>query len=183
MGENYSNEDQKEVIELLNQSDQKAFNILFRLYSARVYHFSYSYLKSTEEAEEIVQDTFIKIWENRATIDASYSFSGFIFTVAHHLILNRIRKIRNENHCKAVLAVSSVNTQNETEEKILHAELERVQQAALTELPPKRKIIYQMIREEGMTYKQVAEQLNISVKTVESQMTEAIKHFRAKLSL
>lgn len=183
MAENYSNEDQKGVIELLKQSDQKAFNILFRLYSARVYHFSYSYLKSMEEAEEIVQDTFIKIWENRATIDPSYSFSGFIFTVAHHLILNRIRKIRNENHCKAVLAVNSVNTQNETEEKVLHAELERVQQAALTELPPRRKMIYQMIREEGMTYKQVAEQLNISVKTVESQMTEAIKHFRAKLSL
>jgi RNA polymerase sigma-70 factor (family 1) len=178
-----SHADHKEVIELLKQSDQKAFNTLFRLYSAKVYHFSYSYLKSTAEAEEIVQDTFIKIWEKRETINTAYSFSGFVFTVAHHLILNRIRKIRNENQCKAMLAKDGILIKNETEEKILHAELEKVQQAALTELPPRRKIIYQMIREDGMTYKQVAEQLNISVKTVESQMTEAIKHFRAKLSL
>lgn len=183
MIENYRNKEQKEIIELLKQSDQNAFNTLFRLYSARVYHFSYRYLKSTEEAEEIVQDTFVKIWENRITIDTSYSFIGFVFTVAHHLILNRIRKIRNENHCKAKLTKNGSDIHNETEEGILSADLEQLQQAVLVELPPRRKIIYQMIREEGMTYKQVAEQLNISVKTVESQMTEAIKHFRTKLSL
>jgi RNA polymerase sigma-70 factor (ECF subfamily) len=180
---NYTKKEEKEVVELLKQSDQNAFNTLFRFYSAKLYHFSYNYLKSTEEAEEIVQNTFIKIWEKREAIDVSDSFSGFIFTVAHHLILNRIRKIRNENHCKAVLARNVIHIQNETEEKILYDELEKFQQEALIELPPRRKIIYQMIREEGMTYKQVAEQLNISVKTVESQMTEAIKHFRTKLSL
>lgn len=183
MIESYSSLDQNELIELLKQSDQKAFNTLFRLYSAKVYHFSYGYLKSTEESEEIVQDTFTKIWEKRATIDAAYSFSGFVFTVAHHLILNRIRKIRNENHYKAILAKNNIHIRNETEEKILHDELEKAQQQALVELPPRRKIIYQMIREEGMTYKQVAELLNISTKTVESQMTEAIKHLRTKLSL
>lgn len=183
MIENIFRLEEKKLIGLLKQSDQEAFNTLFRLYSAKVYHFSYGYLKSTEEAEEIVQDTFTKIWEKRDTIDAGYSFSGFVFTIAQHLILNRIRKIRNENHCKAALAREVAYIQNDTEEKILHAELEKVQQEALVELPPRRKIIYQMIREEGMTHKQVAEQLNISVKTVESQMTEALKHFRAKLSL
>jgi RNA polymerase sigma-70 factor (ECF subfamily) len=175
--------EEKKLVGLLNQSDQQAFNTLFRLYSMKVYHFSYGYLKSIDEAEEIVQDTFVRIWEKRDTIDPSYSFSGFVFTIAQHLILNRIRKIRNENRYKATLAKHSLQIQNETENIILHDELEKAQQQALVGLPPRRKIIYQMIREEGMTHKQVAEQLNISVKTVESQMTEAIKYFRAKLSL
>lgn len=181
--EDYDNKNQQDLLKLLRLSDQKAFNTLFRLYGARLYHFSYRYLKSSEEAEEIVQDTFIKIWERRSVMDPSSSFSGFIFTVAHNLILNRIRKLRNENNCKTVLVKNTSSIHNDTEEKILSAELEHLLREALVELPPKRKIIYQMIRDDGKTYKQVAEQLNISVKTVESQMTEAMKHFRAKLSL
>lgn len=183
MAESYTNKTEAEVLELLKQSDRNAFNALFRQFSARLYHFAYSYLKSAEEAEEIVQDTFIRIWERRESIDTAYSFSGFIFTVAHNMILNRIRKIRNENSYKASFARTTVNQQNQTEEEVLAADLQRVQQEALVELPLKRKMIYQMIREDGMTYKQVAEKLNISVKTVEWQMAEAIKHFRAKLSL
>lgn len=183
MIEDYADKDQQELLKLLKQSDQKAFNTLFRLYGPKLYHFSYRYLKSTEEAEEIVQDTFMKIWEKRFLVDASYSFNGFVFTVAHNLILNRIRKMRNETHCKATLEKNTSTVRNDTEEKILLAEVETVLQEALVELPPKRKVIYQMIREEGKTYKQVAEQLNISVKTVESQMTEAMKHFKTKLSL
>lgn len=181
--ETNGNKDEEANVELLKQSDHNAFNTLFRSYAPKLYRFSYGYLKSADEAEEIVQDTFIKIWEKRASIDTSASFSGFIFTIAHHLILNRLRKIRNEIQCKVIVARNLVPVQNETEETILHNELEKVRREALVELPPKRRIIYQMIREDGMTYKQVAEQLNISVKTVEAQMTEAIKHFRAKLSL
>jgi RNA polymerase sigma-70 factor (ECF subfamily) len=183
MMEDYGDKNQQELLKLLKLSDQKAFNTLFRLYGAKLYHFSYRYLKATEEAEEIVQDAFIKIWEKRSDIDPSSSFGGFVFTVAHNLILNRIRKLRNENNCKTALVQNTAPAHNDTEEQILSAELEHVVCEALVELPPKRKIIYQMIRDEGKTYKQVAEQLNISVKTVESQMTEAMKHFRAKLSL
>jgi len=183
MAESDTNKTEVEVLELLRESDRNAFNALFRQYSARLYYFAYGYLKSPEEAEEIVQDTFIRIWEKRESIDTAYSFDGFIFTVAHNMILNRIRKIRNENTCKAIFAREAVSLQNATEQAVLTAELQRVQEEALVELPPKRKIIYQMIREDGMTYKQVAEKLNISVKTVETQMTEALKHFRAKLTL
>lgn len=182
MTENDRNKEQKQIIAVSRYSDQSAFNALFRSYGARVYHFSYGYLKSSSEAEEIVQDTFIRIWENRATIDAGNSFSGYIFTIAYHLILNRIRKLRNEMNCKAVLQQTGHTFHNETEEKILHSDLEKRHHAAMVQLPPRRKIIFQMIREEGLTYKQVADHLHISVKTVESQMAEALKHFKKNLS-
>lgn len=180
---NHQDTDENQLIESLKRSDANAFDALFRLYSSRVYRFSLGYLKCKEEAEEIVQDTFLKIWQVRATLDTSYSFSGFVFTIARNLVLKRIRKVRNQAICEDAVRINSVAGYNFIEEKISFDDLEQLRQEALSELPPKRKIIFQMIRENGMSYQTVAEQLHISVKTVESQMTEALKHFRKKLLL
>lgn len=173
--------DEMRMVELLKNSDQDAFNNLFRLYSSKVFRFSIGYLKSREEAEEIVQDTFFRIWQNRSTISTSCSFSGFLFTIAHNLILNRIRKARNHTVLQNSLRANDFMFCNPTEEKMLEDHFELMRQTALSELPPKRKMIFQLIRENGLTYQQVAEKLNISVKTVEAQMAEALRHFRKKL--
>ena len=175
--------DERKMVELLKDSDHEAFNNLFRLYSSKVYRFSIGYLKSREEAEEIVQDTFFRVWQNRGTINTSYSFSGFLFTIAHNLILNRIRKLRNQFALQNHLRISDLTKCNPTEDKILQDDLDLVRQTVLSELPPKRRLIFELIRESEMSYQQVAEKLNISVKTVEAQMTEALKHFRKKLPL
>lgn len=169
------------MVELLRQSDHKAFNSLFRLYSSKVYRFSIGYLKNREEAEEIVQETFFKIWQNRTAINTSQSFGGFVFTIAHNLILNRIRKVRNQYACQNHLRIKDLAYANPTEEKLFGDDLELVRQAALSELPRRRRLIFELIRENEMSYQQVAEKLQISVKTVEAQMTEALKHFRKKM--
>lgn len=175
--------DEREVVRLLKQSDEGAFNILFRFYDTRLYHFAYSYLRSTEESKEIVQETFIRIWERREGIDIEQSFSGFLFTVAQRMVLNRLRRQKTENHYKQSLLKNEPQSVAETENKVISSELEKAKQDALFELPPRRKMIFEMIREQGMTYKEVAEKLNISIKTVEAQMAEAMKHLRARLSL
>lgn len=175
--------DEKEVVRLLRESDERAFNVLFRFYSTRLYHFANSYLKSADESKEIVQETFIRIWERRESLDIEQSFSGFLFTVAHRMVLNRIRKQKTENQYKSLLLKNDTKGIPETENNIISSELEKAKQDALFELPPRRRIIFEMIREQGMTYKEVAEKLNISVKTVEAQMAEAMKHLRARLSL
>lgn len=175
--------DERKLVESLKNSDHEAFSCLFRLYGTKVYRFSIGYLKSKEEAEEIVQDTFLKIWQNRSTINSSCSFSGFVFTIAHNLILNRIRKVRNQFAVEQHLRINDLTVSNPTEEKIMQDDLELIRQSALSQLPDKRRIIFELIRENDMSYQQVAEKLNISVKTVEAQMTEALKHFRRKLPL
>lgn len=173
--------DQIRLVELLKDSDQDAFDSLFRLYSPRVYRFSLGYLKSKVEAEEIVQDTFLKIWQSRSTLDPLQSFSGFLFTIAHNLILNRIRKLRRQAAMQDRLMAHVDASANTTEDSVMLRDLEQMRQNVLTELPLKRKMIFQLIREEELTYQQVADKLNISIKTVEAQMTEALKHFRKKL--
>lgn len=175
--------DENQIVRLLKESDENAFNMLFRFYSTRLYHFAYSYLKSAEDSKEIVQETFIRIWEKRDIIDIEQSFSGFLFTIAQRIILNRIRRTKTENHYKALALEKEEPGTEFTEHEVIFSDLDKLRQNALHELPPRRKLIFQMIREQGMTYKEVAEKLDISIKTVEAQMTEAVKHLRARLSI
>lgn len=172
---------EKFIVELLRQGNEKAFNSIFREYGKRLYCFSYAYLKSKEDAEEIVQETFIKIWEVRATIDPALSFSAFIFTIAYRLVLNKLRKIRYEYSVKLNWERKNVAVSNQTEETIFADDLDRIAQIAITGLPPKRKAIFHMVKDDHMSYQQVADHLQISVKTVEAQMTEALKYLRKKV--
>jgi RNA polymerase sigma-70 factor (family 1) len=159
----------------LKQDDERAFDALFRHYSALVYRFAYSYLKSRPEAEEIVQDCFLKIWEKRRQLHDDVPLKGYLFTTAYNAILNQIR--RNQHHLRyqahsATLAPANVG--NEAE----FSELEAMYRAALEQLPPKRREIFVLSRQQGLSYPEIAQQLNLSVKTVEAQMSHALKFLR-----
>lgn len=178
-----SDNKEKFIVALLKEGNENAFDSLFRTYGKRLYQFCYGYLKSREEAEEVVQEAFVRVWEARATIDPDYSFGGFIFTIAYRLVLNRLRKIRNDQAGKIFWQRNTVKTSNETEDHVIYEDLRHFAKAAIAELPPGRKIIYRLIREEHMTYQQVADRLNISVKTVEAQMSEALRFLRKRITL
>lgn len=178
-----SDNKEKFIVELLRQGNDNAFNSLFRDYGKRLYHFSYGYLKSREDAEEIVQEVFIRVWESRAALDASQTFSGFVFTIAYRLILNRLRRRRNEVRGKMYWQQRGVFVSNETEERVIYEDLGGFARAAIAALPPKRKVIYRLIREDHMTYQEVADRLNISVKTVEAHMAEALRFLRQRILL
>ncbi len=173
----------KFIIELLRLGNENAFNSVFRAYGKRVYSFCYGYLKSREDAEEMVQETFIRIWESRSTIDPDLPFGGFIFTIAYRLVLNRLRKRRYEYAGNLHWARNRAKVSNETEDSVIYRDLGRLAKDAIASLPPRRKQIYQMIKEDHMTYQQVAKTLNISTKTVEAQMTEALKYLRKSIVL
>lgn len=172
---------EKFILELLKQGNENAFNSLFREYGRRLYHFSYGYLKSREEAEETVQETFIRVWEARTTIESSYPFGSFVFTIAYRLVLNRLRKIRNARTGQAFWHDRNTLISNETEDQIIYDDLTHFAMVAISELPPGRRTIYRLVKEEHLTYQQVADRLNISVKTVEAQMTEALRFLRQKV--
>lgn len=178
-----SDSKEKFIVALLKEGNGDAFDSLFREYGKRLYHFCYGYLKSREEAEEVVQETFIRVWEARATIDPDFPFGGFIFTIAYRLVLNRLRKIRNDKAGKIFWRRNSSEISNETEDQVVYDDLRDFAKAVISELPPGRKIIYRLVKEDHMTYQQVADHLNISVKTVEAQMSEALRFLRKRITL
>ncbi|SNR58538.1 MULTISPECIES: RNA polymerase sigma-70 factor [Hymenobacter] len=162
----------------LKQDDSRAFDALFRQYSSRVYRFAYGYLKSGPEAEEIVQECFLKIWEKRYDLREDVPLKGYLFTVAHHAILNQLRHARHQLVYQEYAMLAGRPTAQGTETDVAFAELETLYLSALDKLPPKRRHIFTLSRQQGLSYAEIAQELNISVKTVETQMAQALHFLR-----
>jgi RNA polymerase sigma-70 factor, ECF subfamily len=159
----------------LRLGDERAFDALFRHYSALVYRFAYSYLKDRPEAEEIVQECFLKIWEKREQVHDDVPLKGYLFTVAYHAVLNQLRRRQHHLRFQAYTAAAPPEqVGNEAE----FGELETLYRTALEQLPPKRREIFLLSRQQGLSYPEIARQLGLSVKTVEAQMSHALKFLR-----
>ena len=164
----------------LKQDDERAFDALFRHYSALVYRFAYSYLKSRPAAEEIVQECFIKIWEKRGQLRDDVPLKGYLFTTAHHAVLNELR--RDQHHLRLhgqVAATSPASVANEAE----YQEMEALYLAALNRLPPKQREVFVLSRQQGLSYPEIAERQGVSVKTVEAHIMQALKTLRKYFNL
>lgn len=164
----------------LKLDDERAFDALFRHYSALVYRFAFSYLKSRPAAEEIVQECFIKIWEKREQLRDDVPLKGYLFTTAHHAVLNELR--RDQHHLRLhgeVAAGSSSSVTNEAE----YQEMEALYLAALDRLPPRQREAFELSRQQGLSYPEIAERQGVSVKTVEAHIMQALKTLRKYFNL
>lgn len=174
-------ENEKLLVSKLANNEVKSFNVLFERYGTKLYRFSFSLLKNPEDAREIVQETFFRIWEKRHDIDSSKSFKSFLFTISYHLIIDQLRlKLKDQEYRKFL------KEQFKTEEVFMsseadHETLSRQIAAVIAELPAKRKQIFILSREQDLTHKEIAGQLNISVKTVENQINLALKLIKSRL--
>lgn len=180
MKTNYISEE--ELILALNKGNLQAFNELFDRYGKRLHHFSMGYLKSVENAEEIVQDVFMKIWDNRLELSAQKSIESYFFTIARNGILNTIRKSKSE---QAYLNYVKINPGKNVflDEELDFNELERAYHQVIEQLSPRRREIFKLSRVQSLSNAEIAEKMSISVKTVENQMisakSEIIKNLRS----
>jgi len=175
-------DDRISVASLIN-GDSLAYKVLYDKYARKVYAFAFSYFKSKELAEEIVQDVFSKIWKNRADLREKLSFNSYIFTIAKNLIIDIIRKNSVEALFKKELANNSTISLNSTEDQVVLADYEVIANNAVEQLPPKRKAIFKLSRHQNMSYLEIARYLGISQKTVEAQMNKALKFIKDYLRL
>lgn len=173
------NQSMTDLVKALKNGDAWALEALFESYHVKVFNFCYGYLGSKEETEELVQDVFVKLWTFRDQIKSELSINGLIFKIAKNLTLNKIRdtaKLRNET------SIDHLDTgTNYTEEIILFNELEQELMKVIETLPPKRKEVFMLSRFQGLSNKEISEQMNISINTVEGQMRKAIKYLHENL--
>jgi len=162
----------------LKNGDKEAFSQIFQHFSKKVYYFSMGYLKATNEAQDIVQEVFIKLWEKRAMLEEEKSISGFIFTLTYRCIMDFFRKKKASQFFFEQVLRDNLHASRATEEEIFFNELNSMYQKAIEQLPPKRKEVYLLSRHEGLTYQEIATRLNISIKTVENQISEALRFLR-----
>ncbi|WP_372932860.1 RNA polymerase sigma-70 factor [Mariniphaga sediminis] len=175
--EKYQNTD---LLQQLKKSSPFAFQVLFDKYSQKIYRFSLSYLKDKAEAEEIVQEVFMKIWSSRNELVDHTSFESFLFTMAKNAILNTLRKSK---YHQAYLEYSKLHPGKNVllDEELDFNELNRAYQKSVERLSPRRREIYRLSREKNLSNAAIAEKMDISVKTVENQMTAALAEIKKNL--
>lgn len=164
-------------LQRLRASEAHAFDELFDLYAPGLGRFAHGYLKSPADAEEVVQDCFLKVWERRHKFDEGIVFKTYLYTCAYHAILKQLRRQRSwvyeDLHQEVIVTEDSPSKQLE------YAELEELYQVACAQLPTRRRQVFALSRQRGLSYTGIAQELNISVKSVETQMTLALKFLRS----
>jgi RNA polymerase sigma-70 factor, ECF subfamily len=173
-------EDKEYVIRLKNE-DYTAFDALFKKYSESVYAFSVSITKESYIAEDITQLVFIKIWQKRELLDEFLSFKSFLFRITYNEIISWIRKANSEKRRISSFVGSSSFESDETASLVEFNSINSIAEQIIEQLPEKRKEIFKLSREQGLTNREIADKLGISVKTVENQMTAALKLLKEKL--
>jgi len=164
--------------------DEQAFELLFRKYFVRLCVFVNKFLNNPEESREIVQEVFMRLWEGREDLDPERSVKGYIFMIAQNMSLNRLRRLKLASQYADICKLVYLEHGNEfsTYETILAKELEGNIASAIEKLPPQCKKIFKYSRVEGLKNKEIADILNISLKTVETQMSKALRYLREEIS-
>ena len=172
--------DDKELYLKIKIGDERAFQMIFRKYYSAMCAFAYQFLKDHELAEETVQDMFVKIWEKRETLNIDTSVRHYFFRSVRNHCLNQIQheKIKKKY---AGMVLESAHQEINPENFYIEVDLIQRIERSIDSLPPKRQEIFRLSREQGLKYKEIAENLKISVKTVEAQMGLALKHLREDL--
>ena len=169
------------VVTGLRNGDAIAFDILFNKYSQRLYSFSYKCLKSEEEAEEVVQEVFLYIWEKKDGLKSEYSFNSYIFTIAYNIIKKHFNKKAKENAFKDEIIYLSLEERNNLDQIIDYKYLLNRVEKVIDSLPERRREIFIKRKYEGLSIKQIATELGISPNTVENQLSLAQKLINKEL--
>ncbi|MCA6079216.1 RNA polymerase sigma-70 factor [Fulvivirga sedimenti] len=168
------------IAERIKNGDRAAFEGLFHEYYTGLCHYAFKYIRDAEDAEEIVQDTFVRFWERRAQISVDHSLKSYLFTSVRNASLNFLKHASViRDHVGHVLRSESEEDHSDT---LVTVELQERIAMAVEAMPAERRRIFRMSRDEGLRYKEIADQLNISVKTVENQMGKALRFLREELA-
>lgn len=163
--------------------DEEAFELLFRKYYTRLCAFANKFLNDPEESKNIVQDVFAKIWEGRDEIDPENSLKSYIFKVTQNLSLNKLRKKNIESRYIEIYKLVYIeNDEFSVLESLLAMELEEIITNSIGKLPTECRKVFELSRFRGLKYREIANTLHISVKTVETQISKALRSIRIELS-
>ncbi|WP_345231947.1 RNA polymerase sigma-70 factor [Olivibacter ginsenosidimutans] len=171
-----------DTLHLLQKGDEGVFEGVFKQHFNPLHAYAYTILKDTVAAEEVVQSLFLKLWEKRSHLAIRTSLRSYLYRATYNDCMNKIKhgqvKQKHEDHLVYTHNSSYEHTANQLHENELKRELTK----ALGLLPEKCRIIFQMSRFEELKYQEIADRLEISIKTVENQMGKALKILRFALA-
>jgi RNA polymerase sigma-70 factor (ECF subfamily) len=171
----------EQIASLLSKRDEAAFEQVFKTHYKNLHAYAFTILKDEDEAEEMVQQVFFKLWERSEHLSVSGSIAAYLYRAVHNESLNFIKHQKVKAGHRLHVAYSMKNKSEQAQSKMIRKELESKFREALNELPEQCRTVFQLSRFEDMKYKEIADKLDISVKTVENHMGKALKLLRTKL--
>lgn len=170
------------VLKKIERGDIKAFESVFRLYYSSLYFYAFSITSKHDIAEEIVQDLFYIWWRDREKIQIKHSIKSYLYTAVRNKSLQYIEHINVRERYQQNVLASDSEIQNPTPQQVLEEkELQAIIDNTLNRLPERRHNIFKMHRFEGKKYKEIAETLSLSVKTIEAEMSKAYQLLREEV--
>jgi RNA polymerase sigma-70 factor (ECF subfamily) len=161
------------------EGDELAFNQLFNNYRKRVYSIAFKFSQSPDIAEEILQDIFLKIWLSRFSLTEIQNFSAYLYVITKNETFHALKRIaRNKNALENIIKEKHT-ADNSTDHKVLERDYNQLLQNALGRLSPQQKLVYQLIKEQGLTREEASAQLCIHPETVKTHLAQAMKNIRA----
>jgi len=177
------------LIKLLKDGNQDVYRSIYEKYFGSLFIFAKEYVQEDEVAKEMVQDTFLKLWEKRTSLDNDTNIQSFLYRITRNNCLNYIKHLKVQqkyhNFSKSKQIETELNftaLNHESLEKLISAELEEKINKAVLSLPPRCKQIFEFSRNDEKKYREIADELNISIKTVENQIQKALNKLRQHLS-
>ncbi|MDR1919769.1 MAG: RNA polymerase sigma-70 factor [Tannerellaceae bacterium] len=175
-------DDDKILLIALREQNEKAFDIIFRKYFKSIYHFVYKICKSSEDAEDLTQEIFVKLWENAQTVSI-VSLKGYLFTLAKGMVIDWTRKKVNQLVFETLADKHAVCAEEfESNEKAFFEYLLSMIHHIAQSMPERRREVYCLRWKEGLSRKEIAERMGISVATVDVHLQKALESLRAAVS-
>jgi RNA polymerase sigma-70 factor (ECF subfamily) len=169
------------ILRRLKRDDTKAFEILYNQYHRKVYNYIRSFVRDSHEAENILQEVFISLWETRNKMDETTQFGAILYQIARNKSLNALRKEVNKKHYLEYLSTTGSDFDSGTEFKIDYDEMEFFVRKFIRNLPDRRRDIFLCSFDEGLTYREIALKLSISENTVDTQIRNALEYLRENI--
>ncbi|WP_207513954.1 RNA polymerase sigma factor [Longitalea luteola] len=167
--------EEKELLSLIARSDEKAFHTIYQQYFGKVYAMALSYLPNALMAQDMVQEVFVRIWQNRAELHTIRHFESWLIAITRNLLINELRKIYPPGWEPQQMTATDLH------ETLNYRELERLLAAAVEKLSTRQQQVYRLSRIEGYSHREIALQLGISVDVSREHLSKALRNIRSFL--
>jgi RNA polymerase sigma-70 factor (ECF subfamily) len=170
-----------QLLERLKAGEEAAFNEIYNLYAPSLTSFAAARLTSVDEANDIIHDLFVHLWQDRESITINISLRAFLFAAIRYRIIDHIRKNSTRKKYADQIAKLPIHPQEETENKIFEKELREKLGNAINQLTPRTREVFRLSRFEHLSVREIAEKMDVSEQTVKNQLTTALSQLRTLL--
>jgi len=170
------------LVQRLKENDKPAFELIFNKFSKKLYYFTLSYVRSKAETEEIIQNVFVALWENRDMLSEAFPIRNYLYKITINHIYNYYKHqlVRRRYFEKTIL--EGKDEDQESVQGILSNDLGEIVNKIVGELPLRQQVIFRLSRTDGLCHAEIAQRLGLSVRSVENQIYRALKYIREKLN-